>query len=211
MCRRPTYMPMPTLRERAQRSIGMLLLNQSKRKASRSTLVELDLDAPAPHESIAAPELVIPADLIIAAWRGLFPAERMMLLGGSQADALTRVSSSWEVTGLNRSVVHVNASSALLARTLLDFEASGVRLVAWLHSHPGRGAMATHPSETDWRQDADFRRDFGNLVVGFIATEDGCIRAWGRALAEGAIKLTFQGSSVEFIPGEAHVYHLAVR
>ncbi len=208
MCRRPTYTPMPTLRRRALQSAGMFLMRQSK---GRPRLLRLDLDRPTPKESAPALDLVVPTDLIIAAWRGLFPAERMTFLGGSKTGAQIRVSSSWDVTGANRSVVHVTASSALLARTLLDFEASGVRVAAWLHSHPGRGPTATHPSQIDWRQDADLRRDFGDCIVGFIATEDGYIRAWGHALSQGLVKLTFQGSSIEFIPGESHVYRLALR
>jgi len=210
VCRRYCYMPMPTLRRCAMRSIGTRLLRRSRR-ADAAEFLELNLDTTEPKESTLATELLIPADLIVAAWRSLFPAERMMLLGGSRSGEMTRVSSSWDVTGLDRSVVHVKASSTLLGRTLLDFEASGVHMLAWLHSHPGRSSMATHPSQIDWRQDADFRRDFGSRVVGFIVTEDGYLRAWGRALDEGSIKLTFEGSSVESIPGEAHVYRLAVR
>lgn len=196
----------PRLWPDALRAIaGVLLARADLAEASPLTL---DLRT---SDASDSPTVTIRTDVIFSAWRSLFPAERMMFLGVPKASASGRVSSWWDVTGANRSIVHVQSSPVVLGRTLLDFEATGIRVAGWLHSHPGRGPAATYPSHIDIAQDADLRRDFGNRVVGLIATEDGYIRVWGRALAEQSVRLPFIGKGIEPVLGETHVYRLAVR
>lgn len=175
------------------------------------SLVSLGLNASVvpgvpPHR-----ELIVPTDLLFCAWRDLFPAERMMFVGGRTAGGRMVASSAWDVTGSVRSAVHVKASPERLGRSLLDVEASGARLVAWLHSHPGTGPRATLPSVIDRNQDEDLRRDFGEGMVGFIATRDGYVRAWGRAIEQRVIRMAFQGVGVEPVAEEPNVYRLAAR
>lgn len=154
--------------------------------------------------------LTIPTDLLLAGWRGLFPAERMMLVCGRTTKAGLTATSIRDVTGPAASASHVAACPELLAKALMDFEMSGGRLVAWLHSHPGVGSLATHPSTVDKRQDADLRRDFGDRLVGLIATRDGHVRVWGSAVAEGTVAVQLEGRGIEPMEGEDHVYRLAL-
>jgi len=202
-CKRTTV---PRLWPDTLRAIAEALLTRAA--VAEATPLTLDLRNSGATDT---PTLTIPTDVIFSAWRSLFPAERIMFLGARKASASERVSSWWDVTGGNRSIAHVQASPVVLGQTLLDFEATGIRVAGWLHSHPGRGPAATYPSHIDLAQDADLRRDFGNRVVGLIATEDGYVRAWGRALVEQSVKLSFRGPGIEPVQGEPHVYRLAVR
>lgn len=152
--------------------------------------------------------LVITTDLLIAAWRQLFPAERMLFVAGRREGDGIRATSIRDVTGDSRSRAHVKASPAALCEALLDWQASGAHVVAWIHSHPGLGALASHPSAIDERQDRDLRGAYGG-VVGMIVTQDGWLRVWGSAVADG-VRVEFWGSGVvrTELP---HVYRLAVR
>ncbi len=156
-------------------------------------------------------EVVIPTDLLIAAWRQLFPAERMVFLSGHRLGQSTRLTSVRDVTGSTRSDAYVKACPNLLRESLLDFEAAGAPVAAWLHSHPGQGRGATHPSGIDWRQDAALRQDYGPRLVGLIATVDGWLRGWGQALADGTVHIRLEGRGISEVSGEPHVYRLAVR
>jgi proteasome lid subunit RPN8/RPN11 len=142
--------------------------------------------------------LILPTDLIIAAWRTLFPAERMMWLAGRRdAQGRTIVTSFRDITGGERSSVHVKASPVLLQETLLDWEATGAHLVGWIHSHPGRGPLASHPSAIDRRQDEDLRATYGLHVVGLIVTQDGILRIWGEAATSAPSAIRFEGRGVQ--------------
>jgi len=188
---------------------GQFFLRRSRQMAR--TPLSLNLRSQRKDSRPVGPQLLVPTDLLVSAWRDLFPAERMMFLGGSADGSTRRISSVWDVTGSDRSIAHVKASPALLGRALLDCQVAGAHVVGWLHSHPGHGIAATYPSHIDWRQDADLRRDFGSGIVGFIATADGYVRAWGSTIDECLIQVCMLGNGLMPVEGETHVYRLAVR
>lgn len=150
----------------------------------------------------------IPTDLLFSAFRQLFPAERMIVMGGRKVRGTVRVSSVMDVTELRPSVTHVRSDPLKLATALLDLSRSAAHFALWLHSHPGAGVLATHPSSVDLAQDADLRRHYSCNLVGLIATVDGTVRAWGRPVSEGAVAIRWIGSGISAVPGEEHVYRL---
>src|SRR5947208_3594305 len=84
--------------------------------------------------------IIIPTDLMFAAWRQLFPAERMIVFGARQSKRGVRVTSLSDVTEPRPSVVHVRACPERMATSLIDFERTGAHLGVWVHSHPGEGS-----------------------------------------------------------------------
>src|SRR5688500_8892867 len=76
-------------------------------------------------------EIVVPTDLLLIAWRQLFPAERMVVFGGRVVDAGVAITSHVDVTEPNPSSVHVKACPQRLAQALIDFERTGVHLAMW--------------------------------------------------------------------------------
>ena len=157
------------------------------------------------------PKTVLPTDLLIASWRSLFPAERMMFLAGRRIGGAICATSVRDVTGSDRSRGHVTASPGILHEALMDWQAAGAHVIGWLHSHPGTGVSATYPSETDWRQDADLRSVFGDSLIGLIATHDGCLRVWGRAVTPDLDAATlFDGRGIAAAEA-SNVFRLALR
>lgn len=155
--------------------------------------------------------VMIPTDLILCAWRQVFPAERMVMLGGRRTKSGVRVTSMSDVTETEPSPVHVRADAARLAMCLLDLERAGAHLAVWMHSHPGEGAVATHPSGIDIRQEEGLRRHYTGNLVSIIVTRDGCLRVWGSAVAQGAVKVRWVGSGVvRHQNGGTNVYQLAI-
>lgn len=153
-------------------------------------------------------DVIIPTDLFLSAWRQLFPAERMLVLGGRRLKRGVRITSATDVTEAKPSRVHVWADPAKLVQSLLDLERSGAHLALWMHSHPGTGPLATHPSQTDLRQEEELRRYYSELLVCVIAVSDGYFRIWGRAVDEGLVQIRFQGAGVHPHSGEQNVYRL---
>jgi proteasome lid subunit RPN8/RPN11 len=153
----------------------------------------------------------ISTDLLAAAWRSLFPAERMAFIAGRRVGGTCQATSLRDVTGSIRSSGYVKACPGLLHESLLDWQATGAHVLAWIHSHPGRGIRATHPSDIDRRQDADLRQAFGAGLVGIICTEDGWLRVWGASVASMSDSSElFEGSGLQ-ISEVRHVYKLAIR
>src|SRR5882672_3091556 len=69
-----------------------------------------------------AGRIIIPTDLMFAAWRQLFPAERMLVFGARQTKRGIRVTSVSDVTEPRPSAAHVRACPERLATSLIDFE-----------------------------------------------------------------------------------------
>jgi len=154
--------------------------------------------------------VVIPTDLMFAAWRQLFPAERMLVFGGRTTRKGVRVSNLSDVTEPAPSAAHVRACPAKLATALMDLDRAGAHLAVWVHSHPGEGARATHPSATDLHQDRDLRRDYSARLVGIIVVRDGWLRLFGEAVDRRDSRVVWLGSGIEEVRGERHVYRLAI-
>lgn len=156
------------------------------------------------------PRIIIPTDLLMAAWRQLFPAERMVVFGGRAEGNDVLVTSYVDVTEANPSAVHVNACPKRLAQALIDFERTGAHLSLWMHSHPGEGPQATHPSRIDRDQEESLRHHYSQRLVSLIAVRDGYVRVWGKAPAQGVVAVQFNGAGLQTDPGEQLVYRLAL-
>jgi proteasome lid subunit RPN8/RPN11 len=201
----PSYQPIPAPLPQLADKAGRVLCEWAAGVQERPLGL---FDGPSVAPAGQVRHLVVTTDLVIAAWRQLFPAERMLFVAGRKDGDGVRATSIRDVTGDSRSRAHVKASPAALCEALLDWQASGAHVVAWIHSHPGLGALASHPSAIDDRQDRDLRETYGG-VIGMIVTQDGWLRVWGSAVAEG-IRVDFRGRGV--VPTDvAHVYRLAVR
>jgi hypothetical protein len=150
----------------------------------------------------------VPAETLIPACRQLFPPERMGVLGGRWIAGRFLLTAMFDVTG-RADHVYVKADPAALGRALVAFDRAGVELAAWVHSHPGSGPAATTPSGIDRQQYANWTRDFGTRLVGFIAVRDGYVRAWGDAIDTGRVQLVILGDGVEGVEGHRHVYRVS--
>lgn len=154
------------------------------------------------------PEVLFPTDLLFSAWRQVFPAERMLVLGGRRTKRRVQVTSVSDVSEARPSRVHVRADPGKLVTTLVDLERTGAHLAVWMHSHPGSGPTATHPSDIDLRQEDDLRRHYSQDLICIIAVADGYFRLWGKAVEAGTVSIRWQGEGITQDPGEPHVYRL---
>jgi proteasome lid subunit RPN8/RPN11 len=178
--------------------------------------ISIRIDAPevqpsALRRATAQPDrIIIPTDLMFSAWRQLFPAERMVVFGGRSTKNGVRVSSAVDVTEDHPSAAHVRASAERIGQSLIDFERTGSHLAVWLHSHPGEGPGATFPSSTDLNQDRDLRLTYSDRLVGIIAVRDGWLRLWGEGIEYDRARICWLGNGVVPVPGELHVFRLAL-
>lgn len=154
--------------------------------------------------------VVIPTELLFAAFRQLFPAERMLIMGGRARHNSVIATNLVDVTEPMPSIVHVRADRRKLGTGLLDLSRSGAHLAVWVHSHPGLGARATHPSGIDLAQEEELRRHYSEHLICLIVVHDGHVRAWGRAVDAGSAVLRWQGRGVVACRGERNVYRLAL-
>lgn len=90
----------------------------------------------------------------------------------------------------------------------MTFERAGVQVAGWLHSHPGSGPGATMPSHIDRRQYAEWRRHYGDRLVGIIVVADGHVRLWGDAVESGHLRVELVGTGVHQLQEDHHVYRL---
>ena len=157
-----------------------------------------------------AQRIVVPTDLMFAAFRQLFPAERMVIFGGRTSHEITRVTSVWDVTEASPSAAHVRAATEKLTTALLDFDRASAHWALWMHSHPGEGARATHPSSTDLAQDRDIRAHHSSNLVGIIAVRDGWLRLFGSALEGGHVQIVWRGRGIVSSPENPHVFRLTL-
>ncbi len=166
------------------RTLGLLLT------AQEALLPAMPL-VPAPLTTGKKRRVVVTEDLLQECYRSLFPAERMLVVAGRRMGDTIRLTDIFDVTG-DQSGGHVRADPALLGRALIAMDQSDAFLAAWLHSHPGLGPAATHPSPTDLKQDQDWLRDYPNLL-NIIVVKDRWVRFWGTGLEIGQIEVEFLG------------------
>ncbi len=155
--------------------------------------------------------VLIPTDLMFAAWRQVFPAERMAVLGGRRTARGVRVTSVVDVTEPQPSAAHVRADSRRLSTALVDLDRAGAHLAVWMHSHPGEGARATHPSGIDLTQERDLRRHYSDRLISIIVVRDGSLRVWGHAVEERRVVIRWIGRGINKHPGgEPNVYQITL-
>ncbi len=158
-------------------------------------------------DALVTKRVVVPAELLYQAYHHLFPAERMLVVSGRSERETTCLGVAFEVTGVN-SLGHVKADPNRLAFALIAMDRSDCFLSAWLHSHPGRGAISTYPSATDLAQHADWIRDYTTSLISAILVEDGWIRFFGTALDEHEIEINVTGSGVTREENNGYLYRL---
>ena len=153
--------------------------------------------------------IVVPTDMMFAAWRQLFPAERMAVFGGRRTPSGVTVTSVSDVTEAHPSVAHVRACPKRMTSCLMDLERTGAHLAIWMHSHPGEGLWSTCPSSIDRNQDCELRRDYAERLIGIIAVRDGLLRVWGQAVDRQVVSVQWEGEGVQ-PTGDPHVFRLQV-
>ena len=174
------------------------------------SLGQRDTEPRAARSELLDQAVFIPTDLMVTAWRQLFPAERMIVFGGRTTRRGVRITSASDVTEAKPSAVHVYACPERMTRTLVDFEHTGAHLAIWMHSHPGEGPGSTYPSVTDLNQEKELRRHYSERLVNIIAVRDGWLRLWGPAVENDAVKVQWMGDGIESQPGDVHVYRVTV-
>ena len=103
-----------------------------------------------------------------------------------------------------RSTVGVHGSSESLAQAVLKLSASGQFILGWLHSHPGAGPGATHPSGTDISMQKRMEK-VGYPAIGGIFTRDGYVRFFADQ-REFSVKIS--GKGVTHVESEEWVYQI---
>lgn len=169
------------------------------------------LHAAIPHTQarVGAPAsaVVVPTDILYQSHQCLFPPERMLVISGRREGTQTVLSAVFDVTG-EANHGHVRADPANIGRALIAMDKAGNHLAGWVHSHPGQGARATFPSETDRRQYKDWLRDFSPSLLAAIIVEDGYIRFWGN-VGNSSVALRIIGSGIERVEDDdGHTYRL---
>jgi hypothetical protein len=153
-------------------------------------------------------KVVVSSELLFELQLSLFPAERMYVVAGRRRGATATLTAAFDVTG-EFSGASVRAEPNLLGRALVAMELSGSYLAAWIHSHPGRGALATAPSSIDLRQQADWLRHYTPDLVSAIFVEDGWIRFWGPAVEAKRVELAVIGDGVLEEARDQHLWRLS--
>ncbi len=139
----------------------------------------------------------------------LFPAERMVVGAGRRSTGTVTVDALFDVTGI-ASPGGVKADPSLLGQALIAMSQSGTYFALWIHSHPGSGPGATHPSNIDLRQHADWLKNYSPDLVSAIMVADRYFRLWGTALETGAISVCITGDGVVPVSAREHIYKLEV-
>lgn len=101
--------------------------------------------------------------------------EQFFFITGSELDGVMVLDQWAEFTHQKRSLVGVTADVGSTHRLLIKLEQFGHRLLAHFHSHPGKGADATHPSGTD-RRFQERLESAGHVAVMAIFSRDGFVR-----------------------------------
>lgn len=158
-----------------------------------------------PSKTQTTQRMVIHVSVLSTLHKSLFPAERMIVIAGIRKDNNINIGRIYDVTGVASSG-HVRANADLLGRALVEMEESDTYFAFWVHSHPGIGGGATHPSSTDLNQEQDWLKDFSPDLVNAIMVKDGCVRFWGKSIEEKRVVVEIVGHGVEKL--EENIYRL---
>ncbi len=169
--------------------------------------------SPSPDKPVEAkvprPVMELPSAMMFQLRQSLFPAERMIVGAGRRSAGTVTVDALFDVTGM-ASPGGVKADPDLLGQALIAMSQSGTYFALWIHSHPGSGPGATHPSDIDRRQHADWLKDYSPDLVSAIMVADRYFRFWGTALETGAISVSINGDGVVPISARERTYKLEV-
>ena len=162
-----------------------------------------------PSESVEVkiPRIVISSTLLYQLHHSLFPAERMLVGAGRRNGQNIEIDGIFDVTG-KASSGYVKADANRLARALIVMSETEKHFALWIHSHPGRGKGATHPSNTDLNQEAEWLKDYSPNLMNAILVEDRFIRFWGKALEEQRITVEVTGTGISKESEIESVYRL---
>lgn len=161
-----------------------------------------------PEPKPCIPQVLLPCELLYQAFYNLFPAERMLVAAGRREADEIRTSALFDVTGKGNGG-YVRADPLALGRALIAMENSGSFLVAWFHSHPGKGAEATHPSTIDLGQYNDWMQHFSSELTCAILVQDGWIRFWGANFEKKAYQLQLIGKGIKQEKNHGDLYRFS--
>jgi len=153
------------------------------------------------------PRMIVSSTLLYQLHHSLFPAERMLVAAGRKNGLDIEIDGIFDVTGQATSG-YVKADANSLARALIVMSETDKHFALWIHSHPGRGKGATHPSDTDLKQEAEWLKDYSPNLVNAIIVEDRFIRFWGKALAEKRITVEVAGAGISRESETESIYRL---
>ncbi|MBK7394405.1 MAG: hypothetical protein IPI64_14105 [Chloracidobacterium sp.] len=169
--------------------------------------------SPSPVQSVErkaqGPVMELPSAMMFGLRQSLFPAERMIVGAGRRSAGRVAVEALFDVTGI-ASPGGVKADPGLLGQALIAMSQSGTYFALWIHSHPGSGPGATHPSTIDLRQHADWLKNYSTDLVSAIMVADRYLRFWGTALDTGTIAVSITGDGVVSVSAREHIYKLEV-
>jgi hypothetical protein len=155
------------------------------------------------------PVMELPSAMMFQLRQSLFPAERMLVGAGRRSASSVTIDALFDVTGV-ASAGGVRADPNLLGQALIAMSQSGTYFALWIHSHPGSGPGATHPSRIDLRQHADWLKNYSPDLVSAIMVADRYFRFWGTALETGTIAVSIIGDGIAVVSAREHVYKLEV-
>lgn len=128
--------------------------------------------------------------------------EQLCLVTGAETGGMLVLDHRRDLEHEARSMVGVTAKPESMAKVLVELDRFGQRLLAHMHSHPGRGAGATEPSGID--QKFQRRLEQGGFeVLMAIFSRDGYVRF---LRLDGEVEVKIHGSGVERV--ERGVYRL---
>lgn len=152
-------------------------------------------------------EMVLSSTMLFQLRQSLFPAERMIVGAARKTAGSIRIEALFDVTG-EASPIGVKADADRLGQALIAMAETGTYFGLWVHSHPGTGAGATHPSGIDLNQHADWLKHYSADLVSAIMVKDRHVRFWGKAVEDGTITLRIEGARIQRISEAENVYRL---
>lgn len=153
------------------------------------------------------PQMVLTATMIFQLSQSLFPAERMIIGACRKSNGNISVDAVFDVTG-DASASGVKADPDKLGQALIAMAETGTYFGLWIHSHPGSGRSATHPSSIDLRQHADWLKHYSADLVSAIMVRDRYIRFWGTAAENGKVTIAVEGVGIECVSPSENIYRL---
>ncbi len=101
--------------------------------------------------------------------------EQFFFVTGAEVDGVMVLDQRAEFIHQERTMMGVKADPRSTLKLLIKLEQFGHRLLAHFHSHPGRGADATHPSGTDEKFQKRLESG-GHVAIMVIFSRDGFVR-----------------------------------
>ncbi len=176
--------------------------------ASESDLSKsISLEPPKEYALPSVPQMVLTAAMMYQLRLSLFPAERMIVGAACRIDSKIKIAALFDVTGEANSS-GVKADPDRLGQALIAMAETGTYFGIWIHSHPGTGPGATHPSNIDVRQHADWLKDYSPDLVSAIMVKDRYVRFWGTAVETCKVNVVIEGAGISVVSPTESIYRL---